>query len=578
MQTAKRVMILLAVALTGVPAMAMQTGQDNSAKSQQPAQHKLSETRFASCIVRITVDPVIVPLDPATVQGLLYSSGVAGAAVREVMQRDSIDNPWEELIETEWLNESSAWPSPTAASLDEEAAVYDRQMMQELERIYGEEYVKQMARIGSRTPDRQNQPAGGSADSMRPRATRPRGTPPAPVSPARSAPGGAPSATIKLSVRLPESVPPVADEFLRAVISNLRSSLSHAYEVHLSDLSDQLEMARRQHDRAVDTLQGGTDPAAIRIMEQLEMIVDLSVLTPEMPLSEAVDILKKSVEPPLNIVVLWNDLMDSLSVEPSTPINIDGMRTVKLRTGLDLLIKGIRSNGPKKAMWRIKSDVIIVATAASLGESGEPVGQPKVEIDVQALATQRNGLMNKLQDLELNLAGQEARREAIAEQIARTQAETRERLLNDDVTRELESLLKRSEENLSNLRKQAVAGRAPTAEFGQATESLSRAKIELAKRREELGKQVGGGQLDQLNSEMGRIAIDRAEKEAQRGILATQLAQVQQQLAQASRFDPEAARTRMAREGLDILARRIAELQMRVANLQPPMVTTIGAN
>ena len=35
---------------------------------------------------------------------------------------------------------------------------------------------------------------------------------------------------------------------------------------------------------------------------------------------------------------------------------------------------------------------------------------------------------------------------------------------------------------------------------------------------------------------------------------------------------------RMVREGLDILARRIAELQTRMANLQPPMVTVIGAN
>jgi chromosome segregation ATPase len=146
------------------------------------------------------------------------------------------------------------------------------------------------------------------------------------------------------------------------------------------------------------------------------------------------------------------------------------------------------------------------------------------------------------------------------------------------VTKELESLVELSAENLSNLRKQADAGLVSVADMGQATENLTRARIELAKRREELSKQVGGGQLDQLTGEMSRMAIDRAEKEAQRDILNKQLAQVRQQLAQASTFDLEAARLRMAREALDILARRVAELQVRIANLQRPMVTTIGAN
>ncbi len=577
MRTRNCVIILLIVALTGSAAMVMQAAQDNSSKREQTTQRKPPETRFASCIVRITIDPVIVPLDPATIQGLLYSSGVAGAAIRETLQHDSIDNPWEELIEMEWLNESSPRPSPTVGSV-EETPSYDKEMLRNLEEVYGKEYMKQMGMIDSKTSDEQNQPAGGSVEGIGRNRTRVRGNPPAYMSPARSAPGGTSSATIKLSVHLPEDLPPVADEFLRAVISNLRSSLRHAYEVYISDLDDQLSQARQQYNYQIDleASEGGTDAAA-RITEQLDKVVDLSVLTPEMPLSEAVEVLKRSVEPPLNIVVLWNDLMDSLSVEPSTPISINGMASIKLGTALDLLVRGIRSSGAK-AMWRIKGDAIVIATAAGLGESGEPVGQLRAEVDTRALATQRNGLASKLQDLELSLAGQEARRRAIAEQIARTQDEAHARLAQDEVTKELENLVQLSAESLSNLRKQVDAGLVSTAELAQATESLTRARIELAKRREELSKQIGGGQLDQLNAEMSRMAIDGAEKEAQREILAKNLAQVQQQLAQASAFDPEAARMRVVREGLDIMARRIAELQTRMANLQPPMVTVIGAN
>ena len=209
-----------------------------------------------------------------------------------------------------------------------------------------------------------------------------------------------------------------------------------------------------------------------RIREQLDKVVDLSVLTPEMPLSEAVDILRKSVEPPLNIVVLWNDLTDSLSVEPSTPINIDGMPSVRLGTALDLLVKGIPSRGAK-AMWRIKGDAIVIATAAALGESGKPAGQPKVEVDTRALATQRNGLASKLQDLELSLAGQERDARPLRSRSPGPRTKRHARLAQDEVTKELENLVQLSAENLSNLRKQADAGRASTAELAQATESLS---------------------------------------------------------------------------------------------------------
>ena len=38
--------------------------------------------------------------------------------------------------------------------------------MRELEEVYGKEYMKQMGMIDSKTSDKQNQPAGGSADGM----------------------------------------------------------------------------------------------------------------------------------------------------------------------------------------------------------------------------------------------------------------------------------------------------------------------------------------------------------------------------------------------------------------------------
>lgn len=574
MPTRSRLMTLLIVALTGSIAA---YGQDRSAKSQPSAQSKPSQTRGASCLMRITVDPAIIPLDLATVQGLLQSSAVAGKAVREVLHLDSWDNPWETLVEIEWLNESSPRSSRTAVPLDDEAALHDRQILQELENIYGKEYVRQMGMAGPKSSKKPDQPVRGSTDNAGPYDTRTRPNPRPPAAPPRSVPGGTSSTTIRLLVHLPDGVPSAADEFLAALVKNVEGALFDAYTSYSRDLRSALEESELDYRRALDTLQGGVDPATVKIREQLDTIVDMSSLEPQMPLADAVETLRKSVDPPLNLVVLWTDLRENLSVEPSTPVNIGGMASVKLETALDLLVKGMSSVNAKP-MWKIKGDAIVVATAAGLGESEELPGQPKAEIDTQMLAAQRTGMANQLKDIELNLAGQDARRRAIAEQIARTEVEANNRLSRDEVTKELESLVELSAQNLDNLRKAADAGRASTSELSQATESLTRARIELARRREELSKQAGGGQLDQLTNELSRMAIDRAEKEAQRAILEKQLAQVRQQLAQASAFDVEATRLRVDREALDILARRVADLQTRIANLERPMVTTIGAN
>jgi K+/H+ antiporter YhaU regulatory subunit KhtT len=122
------------------------------------------------------------------------------------------------------------------------------------------------------------------------------------------------------------------------------------------------------------------------------------------------------------------------------------------------------------------------------------------------------------------------------------------------------------------------SGRASVTELAQANESLTRAKIEMAKRREDLARQTGGGQLEAFTAEMVRMTVDNAEKQAQMAILRKQLDQTQVQLAQATRFDPEAARVRAMRESIEVMDRRIADLQMRVATLQTPTVTIIGGD
>jgi hypothetical protein len=703
MATSKHVVILLAITLGGILA----AGQDKPAASAPSSQHGISNSRVASCIVRISVDPAIMPLSRENIESLLESSGVAYKAGHEVLgfEKEEDFRARGRWVYVEWLNAAPA-PMPSARpSRQAGKGSPDEEMMRQMEQIYGRDYMQQMmGSSGEGKKDGSKEARPGESprkeDASDPsRQDRSDGDPmrKGPPAPSGAAAGGAvggmgmgggvfsadepsmnlsrrpaesevayrtrlmqareqqakrqaarnravgsmggygggtmgamggyggtmggmggyggmmggmggyggtmggyggmgfyavpgstqqgagmeQSVTVKLTVGLPDKdLPPRAEEFLQAVVRNLRDSLRQAYESCRTDIEQMLVDAKTQYqfvESRLDSRTGAIPPATTEIRKQLDMQVDLSQLSPQAPLATAIEILRKSVDPPLNIVVLWKDVQTNLSVGPASPSDYEGSPRIRLGTALDLLVKGLY-DGHTTAMWRIKDDTIVIGTAATLGLPQGAAGQPMVEADAANLAGQRNELARRIQALELDLAGLDARQKAVQEQIAATQAAAGKQLADDRVTQELEELEHTNAINLENLKKLAGAGRVSAADLAQAEESAARIRIELARRREELSRQAGGGQLEEFTKELSRIAIDKAEKEAQLQIVRKQLDEVQKQLAEALTFDPEAARLRLAREALDITGRRVAELQTRLADLQPPTVLVIGAN
>jgi hypothetical protein len=318
-------------------------------------------------------------------------------------------------------------------------------------------------------------------------------------------------------------------------------------------------------------------PAGRQVQDALGTIVDLSGLLPEMSFEEAVDVLKHSVEPPLQIAVMWNELSDNTEIDRGTPINMEGLPNVKMETALKLLLKAV-AGGSDKLAWKIEDSVIVIGTHMTLEPQQQMAVEPLSAVDVRDLAARRYELAREIQQLELELAGADARRRAIQEQIARTEDEAAVRLREDTVTHEMEQLLKMSLMNLDTLKKQAEAGRLSAAELAQANENVMKTKIELARRREELSRSAGGTRLGKYNDELSEMAIDAAEKRAQLELLRRQLAEVEGQWTRASTFDPGAARIRMAREALSLAENRVSELDRRRASLRQPTVIVIGAN
>ena len=124
-------------------------------------------------------------------------------------------------------------------------------------------------------------------------------------------------------------------------------------------------IANRKPDEAI-----GQDPASAAVYKQLEKVVELGQLTPEMSFGEAIDVMKNSVTPPLKVFVSWRDLYDNADIDRTTPINMDAMPSISLGTAMELLLKSV-SGGFVKLGYTIENGVVKIATAEELGSKLE---------------------------------------------------------------------------------------------------------------------------------------------------------------------------------------------------------------
>ena len=97
----------------------------------------------------------------------------------------------------------------------------------------------------------------------------------------------------------------------------------------------------------------------------LQQNVDLSALTLNTTFEEAIEIVSNSTEPSLKIVVMWRDLSDNTNIERDTTILMDGVSGIKLRAGLDILLRAV-SNTFAKLGYIVKDGIIIIASKDSL--------------------------------------------------------------------------------------------------------------------------------------------------------------------------------------------------------------------
>ena len=93
--------------------------------------------------------------------------------------------------------------------------------------------------------------------------------------------------------------------------------------------------------------------------------VSPSVLTPDTPFKEALDILSNCVTPPLNIVVKWKELDEIADITPDTPIGMNGLAKTTLRTHLNILLLSLSTESAKLG-FVVEGNAIIIGIKETL--------------------------------------------------------------------------------------------------------------------------------------------------------------------------------------------------------------------
>jgi len=103
------------------------------------------------------------------------------------------------------------------------------------------------------------------------------------------------------------------------------------------------------------------EAAAASTDMRLDSRIDLSSITADTPFGRAIEVLRNSTRPPINIMVFWNDLRDNAGIDRHTPVGAELIPGVSLRKNLETMLASL-SAGRVKLDYAVVDGVVVIAT------------------------------------------------------------------------------------------------------------------------------------------------------------------------------------------------------------------------
>ena len=534
METTRRIVILLVLLfLTVDPARSAEKSEEPFASDTSDATEAgISNTRSASCLVKITSDPAVLPLNFETIDYLLHSSGVGGRAAREVL--DVSPDQVHDLFTIEYvdLRASDAAggigipPTPLGTGLpttpasggyDEEYDEYEYEMMMEMEKTYPpSEYSPGLSRSRSSIGERStsdSRPASSSSGRSTSRSTsRPTGTSrygTTTSSKSRPATGG-------YSYSYSRRPGPTR---------SLSTGSYYSYSA-----------APQQRTRTART------PAAPA--EEQTYLFSLRVQLPADVKPDAEGFMHVLVA---NLNNALADAFDEYSHRLQSQLSLASEEAERAENDL-----------------RQKQDMLREISGSRI-------------LDRNRILADISSLRRDLQSAKMDHASDQVTIDATTKRIAEIQAKLQEQIAEDAVTKELQGILGLQHEHLQRTSELVKRGQVSSAELADAEEKLARARIELAQRREQLSKAAGGSLIESLNSEVADRSILTAQHQAYVSSLEKQLIEAEALLGKADDYELLSLKADIAKQNLQEALVWRDRMSRKLRMLQPPVVSVIGA-
>lgn len=183
-----------------------------------------------------------------------------------------------------------------------------------------------------------------------------------------------------------------------------------------------------------------------------------------------------------------------------------------------------------------------------------------------------------LQEIRMNIESDEVIIEEITKRIAETQAKLKDQIAEDEVTGEMQQLLKTQIQHVEEAKVQLKHGVGSSNNLAEAERQLAQAKIELARRREELSRASGGNLIESLNRELANRSMQAAQNQVKIAGLTRQIAEAEELLNKTDDYELLTLKAEIARDNLRESIVWRDRISRKIRLIQPPAVSALGGD